>query len=551
MGVSQSQTVLDLLPASGTAAPKRKQGSSNQAMFDVALKSASASVAQASGKDQLAKQDVAASRAEAKGKAVPQNGKELPEKAQRAQRDQAESLSETEQVKPESKSSAEDTSSAVNKLDDTRSDQTSADSDASTDPENKDSESEVASSNKDERESGLPAGAEVKDDTEDAVASTTDFADDIALASLSEKELSELLSELKSGELSGEEFLAKLERVLESEGVSLEDLKTLMVENDILSEEKFDQLLNNPEAFIAQLQQIMQPGSDLSAQLKDLGIQADVIARLSVAINNRLQQDSVPRFADILKAEANTTQQTGSLVSQLLQEQGSGKDADAGFDKDRLFEQLLAQKAPDKTSGFAGLVLKDGGAASGLLGSSGLGAAVGNAVSGAEGLQGLAQRSGLNAQAQNLPQLPVLRGLPGQPGATEALNERIMMMRSKGIQTAEIRLDPPDLGSLEVRVRVSGDSTTIQFHSPNPSVREALEAQVNRLREMMEGAGVNLGQVDVSDQSLSENSDGTFASSGGSSGGKGDADGESANSDEGAVAEGVTQSGLGLVDYFA
>jgi len=574
MGVSQSQTVLDLLPASGSAVPKRKQGSSNQAMFDVALKSASASVAQTSRKDSLPKQDVAATKAEVKGKAVPQNGKEVPEKVHQSQIDHSDSAAKPEKNKVESHVSNHD-DSAVDASEDNHSTNSQRESEFAADQEKDSSGSEVSSAedgpdtkangadqsdsegqsvsrvNQSDSEGHPVAGAD-QSDSEGHPVTGTDVTE-VALSPLTEKELSALLADLKSGELTGEEFLAKLERVLESEGVSLDDLKKLMEDNDLLSGEKFDALLNDPEAFLALLQQVVQPESELSSQLKDLGVQADVIARLSVAINNRLQQDAAPRFADVLKAEANSSQQTGSLVSRLLQEQGSSKGAEAGFDKERLFEQLLAHKAADvsgKTSGFSGVLLKDGGG-SNLLGAAGFGAASGNPVSGAEGLQGLAQRAALSTQPQNLPQLPVLRGLPGQPGATEALNERIMMMRSKGIQTAEIRLDPPDLGSLEVRVRVSGDATTIQFHSPNPNVREALEAQVNKLREMMEGAGVNLGQVDVSDQSLSDNSEAAFASSGGASDGKNSLEGEHSGSDDGVVTGGVTQSGIGLVDYFA
>ena len=561
MGVSQSQTVLDLLPASGSAVPKRKQGSSNQAMFDVALKSASASVAQTSRKDSLPKQDVAATKAEVKGKAVPQNGKEVPEKVHQSQIDHSDSAAKPEKNKVESHVSNHD-DSAVDASEDNHSTNSQRESEFAADQEKDSSGSEVSSA---EDGPDTKANGVDQSDSEGQSVSRVDESDseghpvtgtdvtEVALSPLTEKELSALLADLKSGELTGEEFLAKLERVLESEGVSLDDLKKLMEDNDLLSGEKFDALLNDPEAFLALLQQVVQPESELSSQLKDLGVQADVIARLSVAINNRLQQDAAPRFADVLKAEANSSQQTGSLVSRLLQEQGSSKGAEAGFDKERLFEQLLAHKAADvsgKTSGFSGVLLKDG-SGSNLLGAAGFGAASGNPVSGAEGLQGLTQRVALSTQPQNLPQLPVLRGLPGQPGATEALNERIMMMRSKGIQTAEIRLDPPDLGSLEVRVRVSGDATTIQFHSPNPNVREALEAQVNKLREMMEGAGVNLGQVDVSDQSLSDNSEATFASSGGASNGKNSLEGEHSGSDDGVVTGGVTQSGIGLVDYFA
>ncbi len=536
MGVSQSQTVLDLLPASGTMTAKRNQNSStNQAMFDVALKSASAPVTQTSGKDQSSKQDVTANKAEVKGKAVPQNGKEVPEQSQKAE------LKRPDNVSARDRASVDQ--DVVNESQRSQQDDAKVNSVAGDEGVKQDANSKG-------EDLGSESGTVVSVDGEQQAEAVEG---DSSVIALTEKDLGQLLKELKSEDLSGEDFLAKLEQVLEAQGISLDDLKALMEENDILSGDEFDQLLSDPEALIAQLQQAIKPGSDLSAQLKDLGLQADVAARLSAAMNGRVQQDAAPRFVDILKAEASAAQQTGNLVSQLLQEQGAGKDAEAGFDKDRLFEQLLAQKTADssgKTSGFAGIMLKEG-AASNLLGAAGLGAVAAATAGGAEGLQGLAQRAGLNAQAQNLPQLPVLRGLPGQPGATEALNERIMMMRSKGIQTAEIRLDPPDLGSLEVRVRVSGDSTTIQFHSPNPSVREALEAQVNKLREMMEGAGVNLGQVDVSDQSLSENPGEAFASSGDASGGKNGSDEDAAGSEHGEVVGGVTQSGLGLVDYFA
>lgn len=551
MGVSQSQTVLDLLPASGTMTAKRNQNSStNQAMFDVALKSASAPVTQTSGKDQSSKQDVTANKAEVKGKAVPQNGKEVPEQSQKAELKRPDNVSarDTASVDQdavnESHGSQRDT---VNDSQKSQQDDAKVNSVAGDEAVKQDANSEGEDLGS---ESATVVSVDADSDGEQQAEAVEG---DSSVIALTEKDLGQLLKELKSEDLSGEDFLAKLEQVLEAQGISLDDLKALMEENDILSGDEFDQLLSDPEALIAQLQQAIKPGSDLSAQLKDLGLQADVAARLSAAMNGRVQQDAAPRFVDILKAEASAAQQTGNLVSQLLQEQGAGKDAEAGFDKDRLFEQLLAQKTADssgKTSGFAGIMLKEG-AASNLLGAAGLGAGAAATAGGAEGLQGLAQRAGLNAQAQSLPQLPVLRGLPGQPGATEALNERIMMMRSKGIQTAEIRLDPPDLGSLEVRVRVSGDSTTIQFHSPNPSVREALEAQVNKLREMMEGAGVNLGQVDVSDQSLSENPGEAFASSGNASGGKNGSDEDAAGSEHGEVVGGVTQSGLGLVDYFA
>lgn len=209
------------------------------------------------------------------------------------------------------------------------------------------------------------------------------------------------------------------------------------------------------------------------------------------------------------------------------------------------------QNTAGKASGFSGLLFNESGLSQVRNLSSVSGAPL--TGSGAESLHQVAAQRLSPTVSQPLPQLPVLKGLPGQPGATEALNERIMMMRSKGIQTAEIRLDPPDLGSLEVRVRVSGDTTSIQFHSPNAGVREALEAQVNRLREMMESAGVDLGQVDVSDQSLSERSDSQFAAQSNDGGSGHSADGHVDADNEEALTMSVSSGAhaIGMVDYFA
>ncbi|SEI45869.1 hook-length control protein FliK [Allopseudospirillum japonicum] len=96
------------------------------------------------------------------------------------------------------------------------------------------------------------------------------------------------------------------------------------------------------------------------------------------------------------------------------------------------------------------------------------------------------------------------QALPGQPGANEVLAERVAVMQARGMKFAEIHLDPPELGSLQIRIRLNQDQAHVSFHAANPQVREALEAQVNKLRDLLETQGVQLGDVDVSDQSQGE-----------------------------------------------
>ena len=83
----------------------------------------------------------------------------------------------------------------------------------------------------------------------------------------------------------------------------------------------------------------------------------------------------------------------------------------------------------------------------------------------------------------------------------QALGERIQWMVSQKMQGAQIRLNPAQLGPMEVRIQVHNDQASIQFSSAHSMVREALEAALPRLRDMFDASGVELVDVDVSGQS--------------------------------------------------
>lgn len=113
------------------------------------------------------------------------------------------------------------------------------------------------------------------------------------------------------------------------------------------------------------------------------------------------------------------------------------------------------------------------------------------------------QQAALTARPVN-PAMQAL-GVPfGQTGYSEALVEKVMWMSSQNLRSAEIRLDPAELGPLEIHIQSRGQEHQIQFVSLNPSVREALEAQVFRLREMFTEQGLDLQNVSVSDQSAGQ-----------------------------------------------
>jgi len=87
-----------------------------------------------------------------------------------------------------------------------------------------------------------------------------------------------------------------------------------------------------------------------------------------------------------------------------------------------------------------------------------------------------------------------------QPGGEQRLSDHIRWSIDRGLDTAEIKLHPPSLGTLDVRVVQEGEKTHVQFISAHPVAREVLEASLPRLREALAQDGVLLGAVSVSDQ---------------------------------------------------
>ncbi len=87
-----------------------------------------------------------------------------------------------------------------------------------------------------------------------------------------------------------------------------------------------------------------------------------------------------------------------------------------------------------------------------------------------------------------------------QPGGEQTLAAQVRWSVEQGLETADIRLHPASLGSLEVRIVQDGDRTHVHFIAAHPVAREVLDAAVPRLRESLAQEGIWLGHVSVSDQ---------------------------------------------------
>ncbi len=136
----------------------------------------------------------------------------------------------------------------------------------------------------------------------------------------------------------------------------------------------------------------------------------------------------------------------------------------------------------------------------------------------------------------------------GQPGWDQGLGERVQWMVNQNIQQAEIKLTPPNLGPLEIKISVQHDQTHVTFLAAQAPTREALEASIPRLREMLGEINLNLANVNVGQQQAGGSEQGGATRNPGFSGGEGVAPSSVQLSTEG---PGQRLSGRGLLDTYA
>ncbi|MDA0559033.1 flagellar hook-length control protein FliK, partial [Burkholderia pseudomallei] len=104
-----------------------------------------------------------------------------------------------------------------------------------------------------------------------------------------------------------------------------------------------------------------------------------------------------------------------------------------------------------------------------------------------------------NASAAAASAAPSLAPPVGTPDWTDALSQKVVFLSNAHQQSAELTLNPPDLGPLQVVLRVADNHAHALFVSQHAQVRDAVEAALPKLREAMEAGGLGLGSASVSD----------------------------------------------------
>ena len=102
---------------------------------------------------------------------------------------------------------------------------------------------------------------------------------------------------------------------------------------------------------------------------------------------------------------------------------------------------------------------------------------------------------------------------------TPALGARLMTMVANDVQQARIQLDPPELGSLEIRMQVQNDQASVQVSAQSHQVKDVLDSSAQRLRDALAAEGIELSEFSVSADSGGQGRDsGSDGSDGSGSG---------------------------------
>lgn len=240
-------------------------------------------------------------------------------------------------------------------------------------------------------------------------------------------------------------------------------------------------------------------GIDENEAQSESQIFALVDAVVSTPLSLSASDDGDSFFSNLQGARAALTQTAipaSTLLATISQHETAGVFSTETFLGGKLLEgqgsiaamnETLDADADLLTRSFLSLVTPEAKAE----GETVSGALAANAVKGIEALAA-AQRPNTASLAFNQPF--------SQAGWNNEVGEKVLWMAAQNLKFADIRLDPPELGSLQVRVTVQNEQAQVSFISPHPAVREALDSQATRLREMMADQGLTLVDVNVSDR---------------------------------------------------
>ncbi|EPI8560687.1 flagellar hook-length control protein FliK [Vibrio fluvialis] len=253
--------------------------------------------------------------------------------------------------------------------------------------------------------------------------------------------------------------------------------------------------------------QASMPGGPLSADFTDTDLAAKAKPALQAQIAMATQHGATAQqpLHQLQPAQQAVTQAQSAVSADVAgQPLNQAQNASPLNPAAAQFNPMLTPEMMAKTEAFNPAALKAALGAKGLGGIEDLRGAHGSdgqlahQVAAAAGQQGLSATQTLRAD-QMQPQQSAPLHLSKEMSADD-MAERVQVMMSKNLKHVDIRLDPPELGRLHIRMNMHGDGASVQFTVSNQQARDALEHSMPRLREMLAQQGVQLADTSVQQQ---------------------------------------------------
>ncbi|MCE7730307.1 flagellar hook-length control protein FliK [Vibrio campbellii] len=126
-------------------------------------------------------------------------------------------------------------------------------------------------------------------------------------------------------------------------------------------------------------------------------------------------------------------------------------------------------------------------------------------IQAAAGQQGVTAQQQARVDAAQQAQLPLQLT---KELANDQVAEKVQMMMSKNLKNLDIRLDPPELGRMQIRMTMNNDLANVHFTVANPQARDLIEQTLPRLRELLAQQGMQLADSSVQQQSSGQQQSG-------------------------------------------
>ncbi|MEZ8409239.1 flagellar hook-length control protein FliK [Vibrio splendidus] len=228
----------------------------------------------------------------------------------------------------------------------------------------------------------------------------------------------------------------------------------------------------------------------------------------SQSANNALTDKAAMLHAN----NAHAAQQ--AAAQQLQQGNAAPMQQQAALDPSLTAQSLAMNATPAATkAGSTDALLKAGASAAALSGLGKAGAkedskdsTLAQQIASAAGAQGTATvgSAPTRAEIQAAQQAPLQLT---KELANEQVAEKVQMMMSKNLKNLDIRLDPPELGQMKIRMTMNNDVANVHFTVSNQQAREVIEQTLPRLREMLAQQGLQLADSSVQQQSSGQGQD--------------------------------------------